>query len=208
MKTLVLGILLLGSVGLNLYLLNATVVMEDDLDDNLTTPLDEVKVAQSAVNKIKVMKNSLRIHDMKSSKPDSGVSKISRKEKVDDKILSNFSDKYREEKEKWDSDLREFLEYEISLSTPQIQEIIELRDRRERERSDYFSEKIDQEGKSSFYIHTAQDRVDLAKIDKKYIEMIKQILGEDGYTRYQSFRDDYNAKKIDGKKEVYHFIEF
>ena len=51
MKVFLLTGLLAGSIGLNVYLLNSPVIVEGSLDGGIVEPLDEIKLAQSAVEK-------------------------------------------------------------------------------------------------------------------------------------------------------------
>jgi len=51
MKSFLLSCLLLGSIGLNIYLLNTEVVVENNLDENTFQVNDEIKIAQSAIKK-------------------------------------------------------------------------------------------------------------------------------------------------------------
>lgn len=212
MKTLVLIGLLVGSVGLNIYLLNNPVMVQDNLDEDLVAPIDEIKMAQSAVRKVSSdikEKHQDNLSTIKSKfLPKEEDPEIDAAETLEkDPYNDEYEIEYSKQKENWEREVTTFLGENIGLDTEGVEKYFQLMRDREQAISDYISPKIQANGQDQTYMFTLEDNIATAKINEKFLNKLKASLGPDGFKNYQKFKADYNKDQID-RGNAHFFMEF
>ena len=171
--------LLAGSIGLNFYLLNEEVVVVDTLKDDidLNQTQDKIKVSKAALKKI-------------SRTPSFGV-ETEKNLNEDEKLTPEDYDIAINE---WDIQLDKFLEEELKLDRDQIRSLAELKRNRLIEIDNFLKSRI-QESKT--YYFSVEDQIAQSKINEKYLNKQRELLGESNYIRYKEYRSEYNRKLME-----------
>lgn len=208
----VLLVLLMGSVGLNIYLMNVEVVIKDDLDNEMIMPMDdEISLAQSGIQK--------------------PAKKLAAKVECEPKIIEKivYKEKAPEEKEEieikssnkkapmdikevhanWFAESNEFFENRLALTADQVASYYDLKTRREQEINGYIMPKMEEsrEQGQAVYMFTAEDTIAIGKINQRYLEKLKEAFGDIAYQEYQQFKSTYNQRLIHNDNSSY-TIEF
>lgn len=212
MKTYLVSILLFGSLGLNIYLLNSYVVTSGQLDDDIVEPIDEIKLAQSAVkkNQRKDKLNQSHISKLeeiqKKFLPEKNVHEEHKAANKETENSDSYESDYNKQKELWKEDVSAFLETELGLDPKQLDDYFNLQIQREKTLSDYFTPKLEVQGGGT-YVFDVEDIIASAKINEKYLIMLKQQLGDEGYKKYSDFKKRINKRMMDNGNS-YFIMEF
>ncbi len=208
MKKFVYFTLLASSLGLNLYLLNTEVVVHNTLEDDIIEIDDEISVAQSAL-KISKMKNKSHQKNLKQIRKGFVPSETQRKESEaevsveKEKRPQDYERDYEKAKEAWREKLSRYMEYELGLQSEQVERYFELGNERESAISNYLSPKMGKNAGEAYFF-TIEDNVAMGKINEKYLNLLRQELGEDSYRQYIQYRQTHNRKAIEaGNADFY-----
>lgn len=191
MKTLILVGLLIGSVGLNIYLLNSPVIVQEHLDEDLkASSSDKIKMAQSALKRVASPKREV-LYQRKELGP------VKEKQSVKEEMLSDIDVEYAKQKESWQQDITSFFLNEMGLADEEIDSYFVMINEREKAISDYLAPKVRTLAKGQTYVLTIEDNIATGKINEEYLKILKASLGEEGFDQYQEFKESYNKSLIE-----------
>lgn len=202
MKTTLLVMLLIGSVGLNIYLLNSPVIVQGDLDEDLIEPVDEVKLAQSSLKRVIPSHERVKHHN--------NIQKIERKFlpkdsdphiKAEDTadlipdVSNNYEQDYKQAKENWSRETTSFLELDLRFSVDEVTAYFSLMNEKEKAISDFLGElskgkELDDKG----FILNVEEGLEMAKLSKKYFDKLKAMFSGESFERYIEYKENYNKK--------------
>lgn len=186
--------LLGASVALNFYLVKVDVVVKDDLDEEYhePAPIDQISVAQAGIRK-----GESNCPPCEKQVKCTGSKDIVKNQKLDEETTSKVTKQFEQ-------DSQRFFEYTLNLSSDQIDVYYQLKEERIKEITEYLNSKY---GQASTVTLTTDEMLEMAKIDKDYDGMLKEVFGETSFNDYQKFRENFNKKLIeDGKME--YLIQF
>jgi hypothetical protein len=209
MKKLIFGGILVGSVALNIYLINTEVIVKNDLDSDFMEMNDEITIAQSAVKKPRIVIKNHKKNIEKISKdlmPEKVSEASDASEYTEDRYPVDDQDQYQKSKEVWKENVTSFLDLDLKLDVEQIESYFKLEKQREMEISSFMSPKIGEENDGP-YLFTVEDNVALGKINEKYLKKLKTSFGDEAYTQYIKFRQNTN-KKLIKSGDSHYFAEF
>ncbi|MFT6631041.1 MAG: hypothetical protein ACJAS4_000987 [Bacteriovoracaceae bacterium] len=209
MKKLIFGGILVGSVALNIYLINTEVIVKNDLDSDFMEMNDEITIAQSAVKKPRIVIKNHKKNIEKISKdlmPEKVSEASDASEYTEDRYPVDDQDQYQKSKEVWKENVTSFLDLDLKLDVEQIESYFKLEKQREMEISSFMSPKIGEENDGP-YLFTVEDNVALGKINEKYLKKLKISFGDEAYTQYIKFRQNTN-KKLIKSGDSHYFAEF
>jgi hypothetical protein len=209
MKKLIFGGILVGSVALNIYLINTEVIVKNDLDSDFMEMNDEITIAQSAVKKPRIVIKNHKKNIEKISKdlmPEKVSEASDASEYTEDRYPVDDQDQYQKSKEVWKENVTSFLDLDLKLDVEQIESYFKLEKQREMEISSFMSPKIGEENDGP-YLFTVEDNVALGKINEKYLKKLKIYFGDEAYTQYIKFRQNTN-KKLIKSGDSHYFAEF
>lgn len=199
MKKIIFGSLLLGSVTLNIYLINTEVIVSNDLDSDLIELNDEITIAQSALKKPKItIKNHKKVIEKISQDlmPEKKNSPLEKTEVSEEKYPAiDGQDQYEKSKELWRESVTSFFDMDLQLDPRQIESYFKLEKEREAEISRFMAPKIGDENDGP-YLFTVEDNVALGKINEKYLNLLKSSFGKEAYDEYIQFRQSTNRRLI------------
>jgi hypothetical protein len=209
MKKLIFGGILIGSVALNIYLINTEVIVKNDLDSDFMEMNDEITIAQSAVKKPRIVIKNHKKNIEKISKdlmPEKVTEVRDAPEYTEDRYPVDDQDQYQKSKEVWKENVTSFLDLDLELDVEQVESYFKLEKQREMEISSFMSPKIGEENDGP-YLFTVEDNVALGKINEKYLKKLKTSFGDEAYTQYIKFRQNTN-KKLIKSGDSHYFAEF
>lgn len=196
MKNRYLSIGLAASIIFNIYLMS---VRRDLVRENKTLTMNEkqvdiVETKKSAIKKVEKTKESL-------AEP----KKLTTKESIEADMVSNptmytglpTEEEIIESQEKWRDNVSEFFITSLDLRESDVDKYFEIKKSREKELSLFLTERIRSQGS---FIYTLEDMVDENKINEKYLNHLKKLMGEQGYNAYRSFRDSHNQQMIESQQ--------
>ncbi|MCO4753454.1 MAG: hypothetical protein KC478_03185 [Bacteriovoracaceae bacterium] len=198
--------LLGASVALNFYLVKVDVVVKDDLDQEYVepTPVDQISVAQA----------SLQRESAKSCPPcekKAELSKVTARECEEEQTAlvpkfdkQDFEKKIAEVRESFEKDTIRFFEYELGLTSAQVNNYKNLQVERDAAIANYIDGRVDSNGG---FMPSPEQMVDLAQIDKKYIQKLKSAFGESAYEDYIKYRDNFN-RRLREQDQFHYSIQF
>jgi len=209
MKSFLLSCLLLGSIGLNIYLLNTEVVVENNLDENTFQVNDEIKIAQSAIKKAELSnkkhkRNNRKIRKSFLPEDTSSPSVEHTQEKTENAV---YEVQYQESLTKWDEKLNQHLELDLNLTPDEIQQFNSILKKRMTAINSYMEPILREQDPEVGYMNTVEDNIEISKINITYSEYLKGFLGPVAYEAYANFRKNHNANEFqNGTSHVY--VEF
>jgi len=106
--------------------------------------------------------------------------------------------------EKFDQEIQKFLEEELSLNNEELQKYNDLRNLK-KEKFNSFWDEVDNESEKSdhqVYFPTSQEQIKMAKIEENHVESMKELLGTDGYDRYEKYIQSYLQNLIYNNKDA------
>ena len=179
--TNLLSLLLLASVGINLYLLqrDSETVINDDFDQEITIRTtnqfsDTIEVAQSAVKK---NSNNTTLN-----------------------VSNNASNKVSKEiAQKWLSESSDFFKNKLLLTDEQVISIHALKSGREQEFNAFIIPKINAHRKqfgTGPYLYSMVDSVFMGRLNEKYMGRLKKLIGDKNFELYEEFKNEFNRKLI------------
>ena len=211
MKKLIFGGILVGSVALNVYLINTEVIVKNDLDSDFMEMNDEITIAQSAVKKPKIVIKNHKKNIEKISQdllPKKKKLKKESSEYTDESYPGKGPDEYQKSKEVWNENVTNFLDLELNLEEDQVESYFTLEKARDFEISDFMVTKMGQgEDEETPYLFTVEDNVALGKINEKYLNKLKASFGEDAYDKYIKFRQESNKRNMKNR-DSHFYAEF
>jgi hypothetical protein len=203
MKQKILFIALCVSVVFNIYLVKYEVVVTNDFDQQEQTldkqVKDQVTIAQSSVKKNSHDCAPAAMATMSEETGNLAKVKIDEtsgpKEKLDlssEQIQEKLEAKYRQWIEKSD----QFFIDDLRLSPDQIARYRDLTLQREKDISDYFTQKhkSQEEGSLESYLYTSEDTIFMGKLAERYENLLKENFGQENYQRHREFIKKHNGK--------------
>lgn len=192
MKNRYLNIALISSLLFNLYLMNERRKLNKEkvvLTKMLNT--DQVKLTQSAI--VPTIKNTTQ------SKP------IETKPEEVSGAMNNptmytglpTEEELAESQEKWKENITDFFLAELNLRERAVDQYYEIKNSRDKELSLFLTERVKSQGS---FIYTLEDMVDENKINEKYLNQLKKLMGVQGYNSYKAFRDLHNHQMIESQQ--------
>lgn len=169
--------LLIFSIGLNIYFYTTDVFVFDDFEVSIPSSMnDSVHLAQSAVDKELLKENSKDFEH-------------------------NRTQQY------WFELSNELFEKKLKLTQSKISLYHELRSQRSVELDNYIIPKLDEHyesnGEGAPYILTMQDSVFMGKLNQKYMEKFKTLIGSGAFDEYQKLKSSFNRElTLKNKKEL------
>ncbi len=210
MKKLLFGGILLGSLSLNVYLLNTEVIVSNNLEEDTFEVNDEISVAQSAVKKEKKFKEKhfQNIRNIKQDLLPEYKTKDAEKktEYLEDKVPDDYERDYEKAKVVWEEKVTEYLEMDLNLDSLQIDNYFALSKDREKAISDYITPKVE-ESSDRTYMFSLEDNIEIGKINERYLGRLKSTLGEEAYNEYVKYRRKHNKNSMSSSSGNY-FVEF
>jgi hypothetical protein len=217
------SLILLASLAVNIYLYNQNSKLELMLS---TFEQDEVQTKSSAVNRSVPPASS--IEPVVESK--SIDSKTVAARKAFEANLHEEKAEYAEEDEEfpeeslhmmqigdiessWVAGVQEYLEIDLGLSAEEFSQYMEIRVRRQEALDKYFLPKIKKAQEESgneqvTYFPTPEDSIALGKINEKFANKLKGVLGENNYESFSDFRNRFNSKAVSEGNNPGYIIEF
>lgn len=185
---------LIASVGFNLYLLNEEVVVEDSLDQEIEQVIDDkISVAQSGLKK--TSKDVARVTSQ--SAPLEKNEKINepREEIIDEQKYQELS---LRSKKLWQRKISDLIEIKLGFDEETTDKYYKLKELRTKDIDNFFAQ-FEKEG--PIYLGL-EDRIELSKIDVKYLIEIKEIFGKD-YSRYKELLNQHNKEMMEESMYFY-----
>lgn len=185
---------LIASVGFNLYLLNEEVVVEDSLDQEIEQVIDDkISVAQSGLKK--TSKDIVRVTSQ--SAP------LEKNEKINEPTEQIIDEqKYQElslrSKKLWQRKISDLIEIKLGFDEETTDKYYKLKELRTKDIDNFFAQ-FEKEG--PIYLGL-EDRIELSKIDVKYLIEIKEIFGKD-YSRYKELLNQHNKEMMEESMYFY-----
>lgn len=102
-----------------------------------------------------------------------------------------------ESQERWKENITEFFTTGLDLRESAVDQYYEIKDSRERELSKYLTELVRSQGS---FIYTLENMVEENKINEKYLNQLKNLMGVQGYKAYKAFRDLHNHQMIESQQ--------
>lgn len=102
-----------------------------------------------------------------------------------------------ESQERWRENVTDFFIDGLDLRESDADKYFEIKDLREKELSKFLTERIRSQGS---FIYTLEDMVDENKINEKYLNQLRTLMGKDGYNSYRAFRDNHNQQMIESQQ--------
>ncbi len=210
MKKIVYTLMLAGSVGLNLYLLNTEVLVSNDLEDDILEIDDEISVAQSALlrKKNKTPNHSKNIKDIRNNflPETAGKNKEGSALEESKKSRQDYDREFEKAKEEWKEKLTRYMEDELGLEPPQVDQYFDIGQEREGAITRYLAPKFEN-AKDGPYFFSIEDNVAIGKINEKHLKQLKVEMGEEAYEQYIEYRQEYNKKAMESGNADF-FMEF
>jgi hypothetical protein len=210
MKKLIFGGILVGSVALNIYLINTEVIVKNDLDQDFMEEMnDEITIAQSAVKKPRITIKNHKKNIEKISQdllPKTNSNKVEASDYTDETYPGKGPDEYQKSKDVWKENVTSFLDRDLNLQEEQVESYFNLDQAREFEISDFMGTKVG-EHEDEPYLFTVEDNVALGKINEKYLNKLKASFGEEAYKQYIKFRQESNKRNMKNR-DSHFYAEF
>lgn len=212
MKKFIFGSLLIGSFGMNIYLMNSEVVIHDEFDDEILEEIDdEITLAQSAIQKIErgnfrspTITEKPKIAE---SRPLKDVINSSTKEKAEQFDEYDYSKQLEQVRSDWNRKLMDVLITDLKISEDVLVDYQEMQKNLRKETDNFMQPLLENYSSDEPYFFTIEDSVAISKINEKYIDKLKKLLGDAGYQLYKKTRIEYNKKMIEQEKFQYN-IDF
>lgn len=193
--------LLVLSIGFNIYLLQVETVVVDTFEEKVNPKTsDKVKMAQSAVAKncpAPTQKVIYKCPDMEQQSSEQAIAPHDLYGNKHENELGQQMANYDELQQKWFEKVNDFLELELRLQPEKIAHFHELKSKRNQELDDFFTklmQKLQAEGNAEdapFY-PSAEDTIEIGKINLKYEKQLLDLLGEQDMQAYQNFKQAFN----------------
>ena len=200
-----------GSIGLNVYLLNSEVVMHDDLDSDIIEIDDEISLAQSALQKkvIKIDKNGKQINKIRKDLfPESNKNNKSTELVIEsDDIEVNKEINIQANNLKWKDAIAEKFELDGNLSSKLTDKYLSIRNDRQKEIDLLLSDKFKTLKETETLFLSMEDNIEISKINEKYLNLLKEILGDKAYNLYKKAKVNFNKNSLEPNSDTF-FVEF
>lgn len=99
--------------------------------------------------------------------------------------------------EKWRENITDFMISGLNLRDNDVDQYFEIKNARDRELSQFLTERVKSQGS---FIYTLEDMVEENKINEKYLNQLKSLMGDQGYESYKAFRDLHNHQMIESQQ--------
>ena len=196
MRKATLPIALATSVALNVYLMidrpepvQVSAKIVEDFE------VDSIKTKQAAVKK---QINPSGKDSAVSKKPDKTNRPVS--EIVESPTLYTglpTEEELVESQERWRENVSDFFVANLDLRESDVDKYFDIKNSRDRELSKFLTERIKNQGS---FIYTLEDMVDENKINERYLNKLKNLMGDQGYKDYKAFRDQHNREMIENQQ--------
>ena len=200
-----------GSIGLNVYLLNSEVVMHDDLDSDIIEIDDEISLAQSALQKkvIKIDKNGKQINKIRKDLfPESNTNNKSTELVIEsDDIEVNKEINIQANNLKWKDAIAEKFELDGNLSSKLTDKYLSIRNDRQKEIDLLLSDKFKTLKETETLFLSMEDNIEISKINEKYLNLLKETLGDKAYNLYKKAKVNFNKNSLEPNSDTF-FVEF
>lgn len=201
--------LFVSSLGLNIVLLS-TQEPTQEIDSvgtqqaALSIPSREIP-QQRHENNIKFIEDDLKPSQQK---PENLEEKVEALEEQERSEPVDYQEAYQQVNKKYNQETRAFIERDLGLSPETADFYFSLSQRRQKEIDDFVGPKIDPANSGDEpYLFTIEDNIEMAKINAKYINLLKASMGEANYTQYKKFRQNLNRKLLEDGRG-YFWVEF
>ncbi len=197
-----------SSLVLNAYLLTTEVEVVNTLDDEMEQVNDKVAFSQSAIAKKRGVKNfkdkniqKIRSKVLKSSRTEEQSNASSKIDK--DQVEELDETQIEQAMNAWKERTRGYMERDLGLFPEQVDEYFLLSENRQREISDYIKS-ISENRSDDMHFLSMEENIEISKINERYLNSMKRLLGEQGYKSYQKFRH-HEVKKMVEEGDSYFF---
>lgn len=192
---------LVVSVCLNIYQFNfgKTKADQNQLQDS-------IGVKQSAIKKEAIIPQAEKAQNLKGIKSsfletDKRDYKDLQETKIENKNYIN-ADEVDKAEQAWKRKASDFFAVELGLDGQTIEEFFQLNIEREKELNAFMRSRITENGGDQFF-YTLEDIVNENKINERYLNKLKSMLGPQGYKDYKTFRNRYNQQIIESGEGFY-----
>ncbi|MAZ48475.1 MAG: hypothetical protein CME65_07925 [Halobacteriovoraceae bacterium] len=197
--------LLLGSVSLNVYLVNLD--SQNQISDQVSSKASALKIEKSYIPKKRHQNNIEFIQEEmlpeeKESQANLTEPKLSpnKEEKVEVKEEFRFDEQAaRESMKTWKRESRAFIERDLGLDAEVADLYLEVREQRRRAIDAYFEPRMS-EDIDEVYVWSIEDGIELAKINERYLNKLKEGMGEENYRAFSKFRQKNNRKNMENRE--------
>lgn len=202
-KSTLMPIILVFSLFVNIYQYKNSISGQSK---NMKLVKDKVRMKKSSIKKHEVIPAKEKKHNLKGIK-NSFLETEKRdysdlqETKIENKNYIN-ADEVEKAQEAWHRKASDFFTVELGLDGQTIEEFFQLNKDREKELNEFMRSRINHNGGDQFF-YTLEDIVNENKINEKYLEKVKSMLGPGNYENYKVFRNQYNKKIIESGEGFY-----
>ena len=195
MKTRYLTIGLAASILFNIYLVSVRrdLVKENNALTQLSRKVDRISTDQAAIKLVETV-------DKSGKAITKATESVSNKESLSNSTMYTglpTEEELVESQEKWRENVTDFFLTGLDLRESDVDKYYEIKRSREKELSQFLTERIRSQGS---FIYTLEDMVDENKINERYLNKLKDLMGEQGYQSYRAFRDSHNQQMIESQQ--------
>lgn len=196
--------ILLGSVSLNVYLIKTG--SQNEISDEISTGVSAIKIEKSYIPKKRHENNIEFIQDEMLPEDKASQAKLAEpklepnEETVEVEEPKEFDERaMRESMKAWQKESRAFIERDLGLEAGVADLYFEIRDKRRNAIDEYFEPRMSNLGDEP-YVWSIEDNIAIAKINERYLNLLKLGMGEENYRAFSRFRQKNNRKNMENRE--------
>lgn len=193
----ILAVLLLCSLSLNIYFMNADEVVVDNFDEGADLKIDKIKVAQSAIKPVCPTPQEKVIYECPL---ESNIDDSKEEKSHEDALFDEVA--YEDSQRQWERKITEYLETELRLPQEKIDQFHQLKTMREQELGELFRRQfeehkqkygdLDSQESGRVIFTDPEDTIAVGKINLKYEKKLLDLFGIESTKQYQRYKYLHN----------------